>query len=595
MSRLMPRLSEDFPKVPPARSLTESSDFEPEADVAAADVCDVSVRRTLVESPLVHGYYIERGGDTLVITFNTRILDGGIPHQGWGEIRLGKLGYDVFALIDLKGLWYPQRDMRVMQDFITPHLSRYREIVTYGFSMGAYAALKYSAVLGASRAYAFSPQYSIRPKDIAGFDPRRSTEFYQAEHHDRMAIEAGDLCPEAFVVYDPFFAIDREHVRLIARAGRIREVRACFTGHFSIRSLTETGSAGALLGSLRAGHGEPARDLRNRIREARARSPTYMLEAAQLLAAKGERHAAKAIYFARRAVRLAPRNAAARSHLVDLLTVEDNAPKSVWSRLAGRIRPTDKTAARAAILSELAKEQPYFLGDLVRLHAEAGRIETAKAVAEQAAAADIDDTDYWLGLAKILRQLDDGADAAALALGLAERALKGGKPTAELRRYTCELALAAQGRVELPFTLFRPGVAARKGRGGLVADLDSPGQIVRDGPRFLVSPGHYTARIHFQALRGLKDLPGVSLAIEIGTTPILANEALATGPATPVLRTELNFGQAKDSDALEGEPLTFSIEKRQRALRMSIALLGPAGARGAFAFGGITLSRDGTD
>lgn len=595
MSRLMPRLSEDFPKVPPARSLTESSDFEPEADVAAADVRDDSGHRTLVESPLIHGYYLERGSDTLVITFNTRILDGGIPHQGWGEIRLGKLGYDVFALIDLKGLWYPERDMRVMQDFIAPHLSRYREVVTYGFSMGGYAALKYSAALGASRAYAFSPQYSIRPEDIAGFDPRRSTEFYQAEHHDHMAIRPEDLCPEAFVVYDPFFAIDREHVRLIARAGRIREVRACFTGHFSIRSLTETGSAGALLGSLRAGHGESALGLRNLIREARRRSPTYMFEAAQLLAARGERHAAKAIDLARRAVSLSPRNAAARSQLVDLLTVEDNAPKSVWSRLAERIRPPDKTASRAVVLSELAKEQPYFLGDLARLHAEAGRIQKAKAVAEEAASADIDDTDYWLGLAKVVRQLDDGTDAAALALGLAERAMKGGKLTAELRRYTCELTLAAQGRVELPFTLFRPGIAARKGRGGLVADLDSPGQIVRDGPRFLISPGQYTARIHFQGLRGLKDLPGVSIAIEIGTTPILANEALATGSATPVLRTEVNFSQAQDSDALDGPPLTFSIDKRRRALRFAIELLGPARARGAFAFGGITLSRDGTD
>ncbi|PWR21265.1 hypothetical protein DKG74_14820 [Zavarzinia aquatilis] len=534
---------------------------------------------------------MEQGSDTLVITFNTRILDGGIPQKGWGETRLATLGYDIFALIDLKGLWYPERDMATMRDFIAPLLSRYKEVVTYGFSMGAYGALKYSAALGATRAYAFSPQYSIRPEAVARFDARRPREFYQADLHDRMDITAADLCPHAYVVYDPFFALDREHVRLIARAGPIDEIYACFTGHFSIRSVTETGGAGDLLASLRAGHGETPQVLRHRIRAGRVRSPTYMFEAASLLAARGAARRTWAVDLARRAVAIAPHNTAARNLLADLLMETGTSQPSLWSRLASRVGLADKGSARAAVLEQLAQDQVYFLADIAALHVDARQPEKARQVIMRAAEATIDDAAFWLDLARLLRRIGKDAKTAQLALGLAERSIAGGHPTVEQRRLIGEMSLAAHGRVDLATPHFRLGVAARKLRGGYAADLGSPGQIVRDGPRFAIAPGQYVARVDFVTAKPLAPGESVAVAIEVGTTPIRENDALATGSADRIARSVVDLRPEAGGEDLAGATIAFTVDKRNLALRFIVELKGTPGQSGTLIFRGITVSR----
>ena len=112
-------------------------------------------------------------------------------------------------------------------------LDRFDEILTYGSSMGGYAALRFANLLGATHALAFSPQFTIDPRHVP-LDPRWQRH-YRPEWHDNSQIRRKHVARHSYMVFDPYFPYDRWHADLIAR--RCRGSRRCaspFSEHLPI-------------------------------------------------------------------------------------------------------------------------------------------------------------------------------------------------------------------------------------------------------------------------------------------------------------------------------------------------------------------------
>lgn len=82
--------------------------------------------------------------------------------------------------------------------------------IGYGGSMGGYAAIKYSKLLGLSRVVSLVPQFSIDPEVV---EDSRYNMFYHAELNANMQVQTQDIAAncEYIVVYDPYCAEDRAH------------------------------------------------------------------------------------------------------------------------------------------------------------------------------------------------------------------------------------------------------------------------------------------------------------------------------------------------------------------------------------------------
>ncbi|ONG54420.1 hypothetical protein BKE38_10245 [Pseudoroseomonas deserti] len=198
----------------------------------------------------------------------------------WGLEFLGRFEAGLLGLADAGAGWYPQGDMAALLPKLRPILAAHDRVVLYGFSMGAYAALKYSGALGADVVLAFAPQASVEPGLVGGFDARRPACFYQPRLHDGMAVTASDIGGLALAFHDPALPDDAGHAALLAATGRVAAVATPFTGHEPVRFAKSTGLVERLLqaaldGTLTAG---AARRWR---RQDRARCPHYWLALTQ--------------------------------------------------------------------------------------------------------------------------------------------------------------------------------------------------------------------------------------------------------------------------------------------------------------------------
>lgn len=149
----------------------------------------------------------------------------------WGDRFLGRFGASLLGLTDYTASWYPAEDMRHLHAELRPLLDAHDRVILYGFSMGAYAALKYSALFGSTMTLAFAPQFSIEPEVAGEFDRRRATTFFQPHLHREMEIRPEDLHGLSLVFFDPALTDDRQHARRIGACGVSGLIATPFTGH----------------------------------------------------------------------------------------------------------------------------------------------------------------------------------------------------------------------------------------------------------------------------------------------------------------------------------------------------------------------------
>lgn len=176
---------------------------------------------------------------TLVLSFGDLITRAsGLSINA--EKSLCKYQYSTLGIMPKQKTWFPQHSMQQMAKEIAPRLAEFNHIVGYGGSMGGYAAIKYSKMLGMQRAVALVPQYSIAPQDVCD---TRYLEYFDAAIHQNMRINADEIAPncEYLLIYDPYYASDREHyLKIKPLIAKLETIHLPFTEHDALAVLASS-------------------------------------------------------------------------------------------------------------------------------------------------------------------------------------------------------------------------------------------------------------------------------------------------------------------------------------------------------------------
>ncbi len=191
--------------------------------------------------------FFKGSSDYLLITFAplNAYADGSFF---WGKGLAVRQNISTLGFVAKRGNWYPMASMCRAIEAASEVVANFSKIITYGASMGGYAALKYSKALGANKVIAMAPQYSIEPAVMENFDDRFLKHFVP-NWNDNMAIRREDVCGISYVFYDPIFEEDRKNVDLIENAGcEIVRMKVFYVNHFPTEIFASTASAMSLLG-----------------------------------------------------------------------------------------------------------------------------------------------------------------------------------------------------------------------------------------------------------------------------------------------------------------------------------------------------------
>lgn len=209
--------------------------------------------------------------DVLVISYSPMNHDfggKGIPARG----ALHSSGFDVVGIIARQNNWYPQASMVRAAEALRDLLRGYSCTVAYGSSMGGYAAIKYSALMGCDSVLSLAPQASIAPDDVP-WDKRFSQHFSGALHQG-MKISASDLAGMHYIVADPMLAVDLRHFHDVEslRPDRTFLVPAYFCDHYVVNPIASRTTIAAMFAAVLEGDVETVRRV---YRKARKESAYY--------------------------------------------------------------------------------------------------------------------------------------------------------------------------------------------------------------------------------------------------------------------------------------------------------------------------------
>lgn len=200
----------------------------------------------------------------MVVTFNWGKYEA-TGDRFYADALMAKLGVSSLGIVSKRPHWYVCAEMPQALEVAREALAGYAVRLGYGFSMGAYAALKYSKALGLQRVLAFSPQWSVDPRE-APWDGR--TEWAFSPAMKGMGVREPDRAGLAFLFFDPLNPVDRRHAWQVQRAGKVHSVRMRHCGHDTIKMMANTNAMRALVHA--AVDADPARvraAVRRRLRQ----------------------------------------------------------------------------------------------------------------------------------------------------------------------------------------------------------------------------------------------------------------------------------------------------------------------------------------
>ncbi|UPK33966.1 hypothetical protein IVB18_38265 [Bradyrhizobium sp. 186] len=232
--------------------------------------------------------FLPGASDFLLVTFSA--LDFSTKTDAfWGRYFAEKNGISALGFVAKKNNWYPRRFVEEGLKSVMPRIRHMPRRITYGSSMGAYGAVKYSKVLGATACAAFSPQFSIDPAD--GITRSSYTSYFRPELHDGMAIRGQDVSANCYIFYDQTDDFDRGNAEYISKvAPGTRLVRIRNVGHEVIKVLGNAPNTIKLLKFCLEARDDEIHSL---MRTLRARSPARYSGVATALALRNRKLAGK--------------------------------------------------------------------------------------------------------------------------------------------------------------------------------------------------------------------------------------------------------------------------------------------------------------
>ena len=183
------------------------------------------------------GYDVDvllRSESDLIVGFAPRnsIYPAATEAPAWGEGFLKKLGVSAFHVRPKKSCWYLGRDLQgfMRSASSTGLFSTWSNVMTYGGSMGGFAALAYARTVSARRVLSMNPQLNLGPS-VRTWEDRFPEALEQDWTSDLTRIEEQVRDVETLVlVYDPYHRQDRRQVDLMTSPHAIR-LKIPFVGH----------------------------------------------------------------------------------------------------------------------------------------------------------------------------------------------------------------------------------------------------------------------------------------------------------------------------------------------------------------------------
>ena len=178
------------------------------------------------------------GAGGLVVTFDSYTDIRDLDRPGFGEMFLRAKQVDAIHVISRDNRWYQYPELPESVEKIRCVAQRYERTISYGSSMGGYAAIRFGAAVGAQAALALSPQFSIDP----GVVPFEDRWLDDAKVID-FALERSWAVPFVDVAYIPFDPHDRDkrHVELFASRTHVVPIDLPNAGHPVTGFLAEIG------------------------------------------------------------------------------------------------------------------------------------------------------------------------------------------------------------------------------------------------------------------------------------------------------------------------------------------------------------------
>ncbi|WP_091740279.1 tetratricopeptide repeat protein [Phenylobacterium immobile] len=298
------------------------------------------------------------------VTFSPFDEETGLERAGFGEHFFQQLGVDAVHIVPVGNHWYQYPDLPDLCAKVREAVAGYERVITYGSSMGAYAAIRFGGWVGAHAALALSPQFSIAARPAAlglhwrDYVPndRRWRRYGQSL---RFPYEARrDFARHAVIVYDPLTE-DRQHAELYAATGDVTLVPAPHSGHPCGVLLTQSGLLTPLISDV-LNNTFDAAHFRQEAERLGKDTPQFLIE--QALRAEGRQERRR---LAEMAYAAFPGNPSALRLMAQTsLAVGDHAAAAI--------------AAQALVALEPQFQTNLFL--LSQAHASAGRLEPAIAI-----------------------------------------------------------------------------------------------------------------------------------------------------------------------------------------------------------------------
>lgn len=163
-----------------------------------------------------------------VVTFDNYGAPTTFDRFGFGEEFFTSRGISFVTVLSAGNDWYQHPDTPIAMQVVRSIVSGAERVMTYGSSMGAYAAIRFADAIGADACLALSPQYSNDRKKVP-FERRWPQEAAAIEW--RAELERTIRCQfRPVVVYDPRDSDDL-HARLIASEIPITALPVPYAGH----------------------------------------------------------------------------------------------------------------------------------------------------------------------------------------------------------------------------------------------------------------------------------------------------------------------------------------------------------------------------
>lgn len=236
-------------------------------------------------------------GRARVVTFDPYHAIPGTDRPAFGEQYFVEQGITAIHLLSHANDWFQYPETARVLRLIAQAVEGADHVLSYGSSMGGYAALRFAAAVGADTALALSPQFSLDRRKVP-FERRWAQDQRRIRFRDELdgPIRA---VPRMVIAYDPMLSADRHHAELFEDATLLPLPHA---GHPVGAFLADVALLHPLVMSMLAGTFDPARLLRA-ARTRRSGSPQYL---AHLAEGQPAWRPASAVALATRAAELAP-------------------------------------------------------------------------------------------------------------------------------------------------------------------------------------------------------------------------------------------------------------------------------------------------